>query len=510
MYVSVAWGLPFIIYAWKNKSRGGLTIALILAIIFVYLKIWTIGLALVYIIVAVHLWWQDKSKWTFTLIINGIIAGISLTYFVLVLDPFTSVTKLGDFSDSFFDRMIDIDRLRNNWIHGLFPLAQTFELISLFSITVFAGIIAYSIAIRQKIKTIRWQYIALLSVFVVIMWFLSTGVSFVDTGDAGRMRHVFPTSIALFAIWSAFFIQIIWTIQEQFKQIPKFVSPMVLVTIATLSIVPSYISGNQALIERYDREHVINELTVWFNSSPPNDGRVLLPQPSDLDRVWNRIWGSYGGSKPFDWWNYQPVELDITPDEMLDRGMSYILIDDKELNGKYNTDVVHEFLDASYLVKTFDVDSETTAGFTTYVYRLASPQVELASPTEYGEQINLIAYDLSSDTVQAGDVVSFRPYWTISQQPSTNYSMFIHIYGADDTNIRTQMDGALINGTERLTLTWTDTDEIYFGTPMQFNLPADLPSGDYRIAIGVYDFTSFARLMLPNGDDFYTIPITVE
>ena len=106
--------------------------------------------------------------------------------------------------------------------------------------------------------------------------------------------------------------------------------------------------------------------------------------------------------------------------------------------------------------------AEATSGPMLYFYRMLPPQFD--ADVTFGGQIRLDGYDLSADTLAAGETLTFRPYWRIEQPPTANYSMFIHLYRADDETRQpiAQWDGAPTTP-QRLTVTWDDPDELYIG-----------------------------------------------
>jgi hypothetical protein len=86
--------------------------------------------------------------------------------------------------------------------------------------------------------------------------------------------------------------------------------------------------------------------------------------------------------------------------------------------------------------------------------------------------------------------------------------MFVHLYPADITELLAQYDGPP-SVPNRPTLTWDDPEELYIGQDNTLTIPEDLEAGDYRMAVGLYDLTTFQRLLSEDGADFFTIPIRV-
>ncbi|MBN2471503.1 MAG: hypothetical protein JXN59_12330, partial [Anaerolineae bacterium] len=58
--------------------------------------------------------------------------------------------------------------------------------------------------------------------------------------------------------------------------------------------------------------------------------------------------------------------------------------------------------------------------------------------------------------------------------------------------------------------TWDDSQEVLIGPQATLTVPADTPPGDYVLAVGLYDYTTGARLMLEDGADWFSIPVTIE
>jgi hypothetical protein len=147
--------------------------------------------------------------------------------------------------------------------------------------------------------------------------------------------------------------------------------------------------------------------------------------------------------------------------------------------------------------------------FTTHFYRLKPPGVQ--TDVRFGENIALVGYDLGANRAETGGVLTFslRPFWQASSPPAANYSMFVHLLPAGETQPVAQFDGAPASE-QRLPVTWTDADEVLLGTQAVIPVPEDAPPGEYRLAVGLYNFETGARLPLPNGDNTYTIPVTIQ
>jgi hypothetical protein len=64
-----------------------------------------------------------------------------------------------------------------------------------------------------------------------------------------------------------------------------------------------------------------------------------------------------------------------------------------------------------------------------------------------------------------------------------------------------QADGALA-GFDRPTITWSDTAETLMSSPFTITIPAEVPQGDYRVLVGVYDYATGTRLITEPQQDY--------
>jgi hypothetical protein len=204
-------------------------------------------------------------------------------------------------------------------------------------------------------------------------------------------------------------------------------------------------------------------------------------------------------------------------------GIAYVVLDEQDQTRIQADPALQKVLSTLTFVKRIASES-AAAGEPIWIYRTRPPQV-LTNIT-YGEAIRLVGYDIITDLstdqkvstlreVSRGKPVMLRPYWRItdSASPAANYSLFIHLYAADAVTVLAQTDGPL-STPQRPTLTWDDPQELYIGQPFTVTIPPELPAGRYRLAVGVYDYLTGARLPVEGASsstrDFYEIPIVVR
>jgi len=444
--------------------------------------------------------------WT---LVYALIGGAAAAYLIFGINPIESTTKLTEFSSgSLTERALDLPRLTNNFWHAAYPVGVPLYLGGLI-----AGLAAYFYNRSHKRTLINAQIAVLLIVMSLAGFFLTTAISNIDLSGAGRMRHILPTMTSMFVLWGAAIAQILYAVEDELAARRIFAGDNLALRLTALSVLGmvllfAYFPANVDLIMRLSKDHVVNRVRDWADVAIPNDGLVLQPFLSDLDRVWNRTWGAYAGNNQLIYWSEKQAQiLEADPQDYAKRNIDYVVISEYDLtSGQYSDPAVRDWLKQLYLLKTF-ADGEDVVGSQTYFYKMLPPQER--PNINFGDIVTLDGYDLSAPTFVPGDELRFRPYWRITQTPPANYSMFVHLYPSDALDMKAQQDGGLVDR-ERQTQQWTDTNEVYLGRDTVITIPADLPAGEYRLAIGVYDYLTFQRLLLPDGRDFYSIPITVE
>jgi 4-amino-4-deoxy-L-arabinose transferase-like glycosyltransferase len=128
--------------------------------------------------------------------------------------------------------------------------------------------------------------------------------------------------------------------------------------------------------------------------------------------------------------------------------------------------------------------------------RLFELPAGIATPLTYrfSQDIHLAGLDLLTPAVTPGETMQLKLYWQTETQPDQIYTAFVHVLGPDG-EIAFQADqwpGGLPSHT------WAAGQVII--DEYALDVPADLPAGDYRIAVGVYAATDGQRLPVSDGD----------
>jgi 4-amino-4-deoxy-L-arabinose transferase-like glycosyltransferase len=116
---------------------------------------------------------------------------------------------------------------------------------------------------------------------------------------------------------------------------------------------------------------------------------------------------------------------------------------------------------------------------------------DIVTPLDYqlGADIHLRGITIAAN----GDTLQFTLYWQTTQQPTADYTAFVHVLDANG-RIITQTDHPPAN---QLTTTWAAGEVII--DEYTINLPADT-SPPYQLAIGLYTPADGVRLPIVHGD----------
>ncbi|MCI0476606.1 MAG: hypothetical protein L0Y55_10195, partial [Anaerolineales bacterium] len=109
----------------------------------------------------------------------------------------------------------------------------------------------------------------------------------------------------------------------------------------------------------------------------------------------------------------------------------------------------------------------------------------------FGDAINLDAYSIQ----RQNDAIRVVLYWR-SLKPTRDYTVFVHLLDAHG-NLRAQLDTQPRGGAYPISI-W-DAGEIV-RDDYALALPRDLAPGEYRLAIGLYEYPSLIRARVQRGD----------
>jgi 4-amino-4-deoxy-L-arabinose transferase-like glycosyltransferase len=511
LFLATAGSIAAAICAWQAKSFRWATVSLIAGILGVYLKYSSVVGLIPWGVVTLALLIRLRRKSLPWLIVQAGVAALLIGYLIWGYGMFRIHNEQANaFRDVLKrDGPLGVFRQpgnRNNYHFSLEP----FRWHRLFYGGLIAGGVALGMSWWRRWRTVEWRAVPVLAVY-------SAGTIFVVSShttiwEIDLIRYVLPVTLALILIWAMAITQVTYALGGLLARVGRgrLLLSNGLVAVLTMAFfVPSAIDLS-AVIDEFHRQDTRVDLWRWSDGNVPPDGMILVLESSSLDDAWNRPWRGYDGVTSFQWWIAKDF-TEETPAGWWERGIAYFAFTDADRlrwQQKGTLDAVNAELDDMLLLAHLAPKNPAKNGpREIWFYRMIPPQVQ----TDFvlGEQIRLSGYDLDVSGAQPGGEIDFRPYWNALRTPDANYSMFVHLYTPDSRDILAQTDGPPTNAF-RLTLTWTDPGETLIGADMHVAIPADLTPGEYRLAVGLYDWQTYQRLMLPDGADFVDIPVTIE
>ncbi|MDX1522340.1 MAG: hypothetical protein R3264_11990, partial [Anaerolineae bacterium] len=131
----------------------------------------------------------------------------------------------------------------------------------------------------------------------------------------------------------------------------------------------------------------------------------------------------------------------------------------------------------------------------------SQPRQRLDQPFGDGPHLTLLGFDLTDETGQPITNnqlpitdVHVTLYWQSDRPLLTDYTTFVHLRDESGVVVA-QKDQPPLNGAYPTSL-W-DPGEV-IADNIVISLPEELPQGEYKLIVGMYDFLSDQRLMIPN------------
>ena len=233
---------------------------------------------------------------------------------------------------------------------------------------------------------------------------------------------------------------------------------------------------------------------LWPIDSPPPQRIAAQGHPALL----SSLSGTY--VQVLKGWNYPNFVV------LAESPLLYVLVD-KEPEVEFL-----EPLHQSFPERTIQFIDGTTVNFVQMhpcprTTALALPEVQVDWPSQAG--LSILGYTLSDSTVEPGQTIDCATYWRVEQQTSEQVEWFIGaVYQLVDQD---ENLSASTSGRSQWARRW-ELGDVYIER-IQVPIPADLPSGEYELAIGLFDsIHSVAYPFIPaqGSTDSVRIPITVE
>jgi len=108
----------------------------------------------------------------------------------------------------------------------------------------------------------------------------------------------------------------------------------------------------------------------------------------------------------------------------------------------------------------------------------------------FGDQVELLGYDLDTSDVRPGGTVELTLYWRALRPIDANYTVFVHLVDMEGKKLG-QMDSEPLNGTYP-TSVWPPSTVVRDKHVVP--VAEDLVPDEYRLAVGLYELATMERL----------------
>jgi len=379
--------------------------------------------------------------------------------------------------------LFDVGRLINNLIQTFEPLGLVLCLFALLF-----GIVAYFYAKRHALPTISLFVVGLgLAVIIAFPWLDST----YSEVSATTIRYVLPATAIVCILLGLAIWQIVIVLQPFQSRFPFLrYSPLLAFGILSVVIWLPQLTQDWALVQIRRLPDTRVQLRQWFDANL-DPGTVIVDEGNH--KTFNPIWGGIPHRHWVDWWISDNIMEHPLAEWRDTRKMTYAELPYGEIQSMEQTPDGQAYL--NQMLRLRDFFGTAVNGPQMAFYRLWRMQHE--TDVQFGDAIHLLGYDQSTETLKAGESITFRFYWKATATPTDNYSLFIHLTPEAEYKVLAQVDGAPAVQ-ERPTLTWDNTSETLISPPFTLNVPVDTPVGNYQVHIGLYNYVNGQRLAVQN------------
>jgi hypothetical protein len=120
---------------------------------------------------------------------------------------------------------------------------------------------------------------------------------------------------------------------------------------------------------------------------------------------------------------------------------------------------------------------------------------------DFGDFATLLGVDGLPDSISAGEAITPILYWRPRAAATASYLISLQVFD-ENKGLVTQVDG-IPGGGARPTTTWQPGEVII--DPYALNLPADLPPGQYRLLLLMFDSTGGTQVFTREGSGAITL-----
>ncbi len=350
---------------------------------------------------------------------------------------------------------------------------------------------------KQRVTGLLFLYV--LFVVVVLEMFF-----FVSERRLGA-RYLFMLGPVFFLIASAVLVRLVDLLGEFLRKHRPVVFPArhpilarcvltaVVLMVITICSLPASIAAAYRQELQYDvafqyvREHMRDaDKVMTFATSPC----VLYLGRCDYVAV-EKEFHAYATRRGDHWveaWAGAPI---LFTDDALERAIReadrmWFVIDQMRFRTRYSTRFIQYVWDHMALAAREDG---------VFVFRAQNPPplppvLQRSDYFNLGDEVGLRGYALSGDDFKPGDRIRLLLRWEGLTHILKNYSVFVHLVDASNF-MWAQNDGVALGGLYPTTY-WVEGEVI--SDMREVSLPVDIPSGRYRLEVGMYNPESLERL----------------
>jgi hypothetical protein len=145
--------------------------------------------------------------------------------------------------------------------------------------------------------------------------------------------------------------------------------------------------------------------------------------------------------------------------------------------------------------------------FDTQTFPQTSSAISL--PVNFGDVLLFAGHDRNGSTLEPGDTLELVLYWELLEKPARQYTIFAHLLDAVGQVV------AGFDANEYPTSFWSEDGGERLLSYMSLPLARDLPPGEYKLEIGVYNQSSGERLPVLDqreevADRLLLAPVTIS
>ncbi len=298
-----------------------------------------------------------------------------------------------------------------------------------------------------------------------------------------QIRYMIPVTVGVCVLVGAAFAQGVALFSTRWRAL----AGIGLLALYGAAIGLPQLQQDIAIVQDRSRTDRRADVRFWAETTL-DPGPVLLT--ADNHKTFNHVWSGIPVAKWFDWIETDDPTAHPAAHWREERGVEYALLTAGDQERLQATPQGRAFLAEMMLLRDFPARADRR-GPGMALYRLWPPQV--AAEVRFGPALHLRGYDLENPAPAPGEPLTLRFYWQAETPPQGDYSLFVHLAPPDDRSPAAQWDGPPAR-LERPTPSWDAPSETLISQSVTLSLPPELPPGEYRVLIGLYDYQTGARL----------------